>query len=94
MASGIEFDWDTANLSHIAEHGVAPEEAEQVLQNDPIDLDYQVVEGEERWVTVGVTGRGRFLVLVWAIRGSAIRVVTAFDANRRHQRVYLEQRGN
>ena len=26
MANEIEFDWGTANLSHIAEHGVTPEE--------------------------------------------------------------------
>ena len=94
MANGIEFDWDASNLSHIAEHLVTPEEAAQVFENDPVDLDYEVVEREERWVTVGVTSRGRFLVVVWTIRGSAIRVVTAFDADRRYQRVYLEQRGN
>jgi len=93
VANRIEFDWDAANLSHIAEHGVTPEEAAQVLDNDPVDLDYHVVESEERWVTVGVTNRGRFLVVVWTIRGSAIRVVTAFDADRRYQRVYLESKG-
>ena len=81
-------------MSHIAEHGVTPEEVEQVIENDPVDLDYQVVEGEERWVAVGVTVRGRFLLVVWTIRGSAIRVVTAFDAGQRQQRVYLAQRRN
>ncbi len=94
MGNGVQFEWDAANLSHIAEHGVTPEEAEQVIENDPVDLDYQVIESEERWVTVGVTIRGRFLLAVWTIRGSAIRVVTAFDADQRHQRVYLEQRKN
>ena len=94
MPTGAEFDWDAANLSHIAEHGVTPEEAVQVLQNDPVDLDYQAVEGEERWVAVGVTNRGRFLVVVWTIRGLTIRVVTTFDADKRHQKVYLERRRN
>ena len=94
VANGIEFDWDAANLSHVAEHGVTPEKTQQMFENDPVDLDYQVVESEERWVTLGVTIRGRFLVVVWTIRGSAIRVVTAFDADQRHQRVYLEQRRN
>ena len=45
VPNGIEFDWDDANMSHIAEHGVTPEEAVQVLENDPVDLDYQLVEG-------------------------------------------------
>ena len=93
LPNGIEFDWDPANLSHIAEHGVTPNEAIQVLENDPVDLDYQVVEGEGRWVAVGVTNRGRFLVVVLTIRRSKVRVVTAFDADKRYQKVYLEQRG-
>ena len=94
VRNGVEFDWDAANLSHIAGHGVTPEDAADVLNNDPVELDYQVVEGEERWVAVGVTNRGRFLVVVWTIRGSTIRVVTAFDADKRYQRAYLAQRGN
>ncbi len=31
------FDWDEANLEHIARHGVSREEAEQVILNDPVD---------------------------------------------------------
>jgi hypothetical protein len=32
--SGSEFDWDEANLEHIVEHSVAPEEVE-VAFDDP-----------------------------------------------------------
>ena len=32
----VEFDWDHHNIAHIARHGVTPEEAEQVLANDPV----------------------------------------------------------
>ena len=34
----IEFDWDEANIGHVALHSVLPEEAEQVILNDPVDL--------------------------------------------------------
>jgi uncharacterized protein len=44
----IEFDWDEANIGHVARHGVHPEEAEQVILNDPVDLGMEIVEGEER----------------------------------------------
>jgi hypothetical protein len=27
------FDWDEGNISHIAEHGVSPDEAEEVVLN-------------------------------------------------------------
>jgi hypothetical protein len=34
------FDWDEANLRHIALHHVAQEEAEQVILGDPLDSGY------------------------------------------------------
>ncbi len=40
------FDWDEANIGHIAEHGVTPSEAEEVIGNQPLDLDYELREGE------------------------------------------------
>jgi hypothetical protein len=42
----IELDWDEANLGHVARHSVLPEEAEQVILNDPVDLGMEIVEGE------------------------------------------------
>jgi uncharacterized DUF497 family protein len=45
-ADGIEFDWDEANLRHVARHGVTPEEAEEVVANDPLELEPQVVGGD------------------------------------------------
>ena len=32
----LEFDWDEANIGHMARHSVIPEEAEQVIFNDPV----------------------------------------------------------
>jgi hypothetical protein len=42
------FDWDSANIGHIAEHDVAPEEAEEVILRNPLDIGLEVVDGEER----------------------------------------------
>ena len=42
------FDWDSANIDHIARHRVTPEEAEQVMLNSPLEIDYQIMDGEER----------------------------------------------
>jgi hypothetical protein len=39
LAHGIEFDWDDGNTRHLAIHDVTPDEFEQVLNNDPLDLD-------------------------------------------------------
>jgi uncharacterized protein len=74
------FDWDDANREHIARHQVVPDEAEQVIDNHPLDISVETVDGEERIASVGRTGQGRFLVVVTTLRGSKIRVVTAFTA--------------
>src|ERR1700690_4131543 len=50
MGPEIEFDWDEANIGHVARHSVLPEEAEQVILNNPVDLGMEIVEGEERYL--------------------------------------------
>jgi len=39
---------------------VTPDEAEQVILRDPVDLGIQIVEGEERYLNLGSTQRGPF----------------------------------
>jgi hypothetical protein len=36
------FLWDKENISHIARHNVSRAEAEQVIQNNPLDLERQI----------------------------------------------------
>jgi uncharacterized DUF497 family protein len=55
----VTFDWDKGNLEHIAEHGVTRAEAEEVVDNDPLDLEVQMVAGEEWILQVGPTRAGR-----------------------------------
>ena len=38
----IEFDWDEANIGHVARHSVLPEEVEQVILNAPVDLGMEI----------------------------------------------------
>jgi len=44
------FVWDAENLSHIARHKISQVEAEEVIQNDPLDLERQILDGEERFL--------------------------------------------
>ena len=61
MSPRIEFDWDKANIGHVARHSVLPEEAEQVILNNPVDLGMEIVKGEERYLNLGATLQGRIL---------------------------------
>jgi hypothetical protein len=49
VADGIEFDWDAGNRKHLAAHKVTVREFEAVMRNSPLDLAYELVDGEERY---------------------------------------------
>jgi len=89
----VLFDWDDENRTHIAAHSVSCSEAEQVITNEPFDLEFQVMNHEERFVQLGETNAGRILVVVSTWRKNLIRVITAFDANKAMKRVYIAQKG-
>ena len=89
----IEFDWDEANIDHAARHNVQPDEAEQVILNDPLDVGMEIVEGEERYLNLGVTFQGRVLLVVTTWRDNRIRVVTAFEPIKRLIKFYYQERG-
>ncbi len=92
--AGTAFDWDEANLNHLARHGVTREEFEQAAGNDPMLLDYQNVDGEDRWMGLGASVRLRVLNIVFTIRQGRVRAVTAFDAVKTDVRYYWKDRGN
>jgi uncharacterized protein len=85
------FEWDDANILHIAEHSVEPEEAEEVILGDPLDIEFGVVDGEERWSYLGETNDGRILWVTITLRGKRMRVVTAFEPEKRLKVFYLEE---
>jgi uncharacterized DUF497 family protein len=87
------FDWDAANIAHIARHGVTPEEAEEVLRNDPMDVGAHNVDGEERYGDLGVTNAMRTLFVVTTFRGERTRVVTAYDPPPALRRLYSTRKG-
>lgn len=53
----------------------------------------QRMEGEELCAGVGHTNRLRVLVLVWTMRGEAIRPATAFDGSDRLAKRYQAEKG-
>ena len=91
MAKGIEFDWDAENTKHLAAHKINPAEFEQAMRNDPLELDYDLIDFEARFRSVGLTDAGRFLLVVWTVRGGKIRAVTAFPASASNKKRFLER---
>ena len=88
---GVAFDWDDVNRKHLAAHQVTVSEFEEVLRNNPIDLDFSVVNGEDRYRSAGLTLSGRLLTVAWTIRGDRVRAITAFPATATTRRKFLEK---
>jgi hypothetical protein len=86
------FDWDDANIQHLARHDITPEEAEQVVLNRPADLGSELRNQEERLTQVGETDVGRILIVVTAEQSDKLRVVTAWPARERLRRYFLTQK--
>ncbi len=84
----LGFDWDEHNARKIREqHGVEPGECEEVLLGEPrLVRDAAHSNREARYVVFGATATGRRLAVVFTIRGSRLRIVTARDQSRRERR--------
>ena len=75
----VRFEWDNPNRDHLKRHNVSPQEFEQAFAT-AIDLDYEEVDGEDRYHAIGMTNTGRLLYIIWTPRAGRIRAVTAFNA--------------
>jgi uncharacterized protein len=85
----VDFDWDDANVEHIAEHGVSPTEAEDaILDPDRVPSQARSTPAEKRQGIIGITEDGRVLFVSFTKRAGAIRVVTTYDASDRQRRQY------
>jgi len=83
----IEFEWDRHNIEHLRKHKVEHGECEQVFFNIPltVKLDFSHSCVEERYFTLGKTNMDRELVVIFTVRKTKIRVITARDANKKER---------
>ena len=90
VAGGTEFDWDAENTRHLKRHRVTPDEFEELMIRDPVYLEYQARNNEERYKVLGMTAAGRVLIGIWTPRDGKVRAVTAYAASRAYRDLYAE----
>ncbi|MBI3998159.1 MAG: BrnT family toxin [Armatimonadetes bacterium] len=90
-----EIVWTEDDVAHLAQHGVTPEEIEEVLAADPLwrrgraHLD----TGRRSLYALGKTDAGRYLFIVLSLRGRGrARYVTAMDMDKKARRYYERHR--
>jgi uncharacterized protein len=87
----VWFEWDPEkDGTNQGKHGVGFAEAMTVF-GDPLALtidDPDHSEGEGRFLTTGLTSRGRLIIVAHAERSSRIRIISARAVTRRERRQY------
>ena len=71
-------------------HGVSFADAVTALEDERALTERDVSDEEERWVTMGLDGEGRVLVVIYTWRGDKLRLISARNATRRERRAYEE----
>lgn len=89
----VEFEWDPSKAeSNLRKHGVSFFEAASAF-GDPLSLTIENPEhsvDEERFLLLGISYRGRLLVVAHTVREEAIRIISARKATRSERRDYEE----
>jgi uncharacterized DUF497 family protein len=84
----MEFDWDAANLAHIARHGITPEECEEAYRNGPMVIEVRERKRERRRLCLGETSAARLPTFVITARKDKIRFVTAHPMHAKQREIY------
>ncbi len=87
------FEWDEEKArGNLSKHEVSFEEAATVF-SDLLSVtiaDPEGRAGEERWIHIGTSDKGRILVVVYTERGGNIRIISCRKATRTERRSYEE----
>lgn len=88
------FQWDDGNSEkNWLAHQVSTSECEQIFFNQPLivrdDDKHSLLE--KRYFALGQTDHARKLFLVFAIRQSLVRVISARDMSKREREVYANE---
>ena len=92
----MEFEWDPGKAAeNLRKHKVSFNEAATVLGDflgtTASDPDHS--RDEHRYITVGLSSRGRLLMVAHAERRERIRIISARKLTRDERRVYEETQG-
>jgi uncharacterized DUF497 family protein len=91
----VVYEWDSSKAAaNLKKHHVAFTEAATVFL-DPLALTYQDPdhsEGEQRYITLGESTRGRVILVAHLDRDDRIRIISARRATRKEAHEYGEER--
>jgi len=90
----MEFEWDeNKNNSNIEKHGISFEEAKGAFSDNDmvVKKDTRKDYGEARFIGIGKVLE-KVILVVYTMRKTAIRLISARKANSKEKQVYYERK--
>ena len=87
----MAYQWDSDKaIANLRKHGIDFADAVAILSDDIAITVQDERFDEERFITIGMDGLGRVIVVVYTWRGNDIRLISARPATRAECRQYEE----
>jgi uncharacterized protein len=90
----MRFEWDEKKADeNLKKHSVGFDEAKTVF-NDPFSItiyDPEHSVDEYRYIDIGLSSKGRLIVVSYSERGKNIRIISSRKATRKETRDYEER---
>lgn len=90
----LTFEWDEDKAEeNLRKHVVGFEEAKTIF-NDPFSMtiyDSEHSSNEERYVDIGLSLKGRLIVVSYTERKENIRIINSRKATKKEQKIYEEK---
>ena len=87
----LTFEWDEKKADdNLRKHGVTFDEAKTVF-NDPFSVtiyDPDHSSDEQRYIDIGLSSKGRLIVVSYIERGEKIRIINSREATKKEEREY------
>lgn len=87
----MDFDWDERKAAHnLAKHSVPFTEAATVFY-DPLSISFGDPDhsmDDDRYITIGMSDRGRLLIVSHADQDDMIRIISARSTTPRERKIY------
>lgn len=92
----LDFEWDDQKAAYNQrKHRVRFEEAASVFDDPRAAVRYDDTHStsEDRWKVIGTSTRGRLLAVIYTVRGSTIRIISARNCDARETKTSSEAQG-
>ena len=92
-----EFEWDKGNISkNYIKHGITPKEAEEVFISEDawVKPDMAHSQKETRYIILGTSESGTKLFIVFTLRKTKIRIVSARKMHKKEVQKYEKAQKN